>query len=242
MVTRRRGALPDALLITCEHGGNRVPAPYAPLFRSLRDALKTHRGLDFGALVLARELAAAFDAPLVFSTVTRLLVDLNRSSGHRRLHAEPVRGAPAAVRERILSAHYHPYRAEAEAHVQRAIARGRRIVHVSSHSFTPELHGHVRTADIGLLYDPARPGEVALASRWKAALADMAPTLRVRRNYPYLGRNDGFTSSLRRAHGPHDYIGVEIEVNQAIVFGPARRWAGLRATLVDTLRDALVSR
>ena len=241
MVTKLQTGRNDAVLITCEHGGNRVPAGYAPHLSSLKAALQTHRGQDFGALVLARELAAAFGAPMVHSTVTRLLVDLNRSIGHPHLHGEPLRQAPAALRERIVAEHYRPYRAEVEALVEASIARGQRVVHVSSHSFTPELHGHVRTADVGLLYDPARPGEVALAARWKATLAEVAPTLRVRRNYPYQGRNDGFTSSLRRAHGPADYVGIEIEVNQAIVFGPPSRWAGLRATLVGTLRDALVS-
>ena len=231
----------DAVLVTCEHGGNRVPADHAPLFKTLQAALQTHRGLDFGALLMARELAAAFHAPLVHSTVTRLLVDLNRSVGHRRLHAEPVREAPAAVRERILAGHYRPYRAEVEAAVQAAVARGQRVVHVSSHSFTPELDGEVRSADIGLLYDPRRAGEVALAARWKTALNEVAPTLRVRRNYPYEGRNDGLTSSLRRAHGPGVYVGVEIEVNQATVFGPPRCWAQLRASLIASLRTALVA-
>ena len=34
------------------------------------------------------------------------------------------------------------------------------MIHVSSHSFTPELDGKVRRADVGLLYDPAPRGEV----------------------------------------------------------------------------------
>ena len=72
----------DSFLITCEHGGNRVPAPYRRLFRGRRALLDSHRGYDPGALVMARALAAAFTAPLVTSTVSRLLIDLNRSTGH----------------------------------------------------------------------------------------------------------------------------------------------------------------
>jgi predicted N-formylglutamate amidohydrolase len=231
----------DTLMITCEHGGNRVPARYRDLFGGLAAVLETHRGLDLGALVLARELAAAFGAPLIASTVTRLLVDLNRSVGHPGLHAAPVRECAAGVREQILAAHYRPYRAEAEAEVRKAMARGRRLVHVSAHSFTPVLDGQVRTADVGLLYDPRRAGEVQLCAHWKASLAALAPGLRVRRNYPYEGRNDGFTSHLRRACSPSNYVGVEIEVNQAIVLGPPRRWAELRSTLVTSLRAALAA-
>ena len=38
------------------------------------------------------------------------------------------------------------------------MSRGRRVIHISSHSFTPELNGKVRRADVGLLYDPGSPG------------------------------------------------------------------------------------
>ena len=41
------------------------------------------------------------------------------------------------------------------------MARGRRVIHISSHSFTPELDGKVRSADVGLLYHPGRHGEAA---------------------------------------------------------------------------------
>ena len=112
---------------------------------------------------MARELAAAFKAPLVASTITRLVVDLNRSIGHPRLHGEGVRKLPRAERDSILREHYLPYRTEAEGLIHKAIARGRRVVHVSSHSFTPELHGKVRAADVGLLYDPARPDDTSFA-------------------------------------------------------------------------------
>jgi predicted N-formylglutamate amidohydrolase len=238
-VVSARRAAPDALLITCEHGGNSVPVPYRGLFAGLQDMLKTHRGYDLGALLMARELSAAFKAPLVAATVTRLLVDLNRSVGHPTLHVAPVRALPRDARAHIVAEHYQPYRAQVEGLVERSLVRGRRVVHVSSHSFTPELHGQVRTADIGLLYDPTRAGEVQLCARWKAALAQVAPALRVRRNYPYEGKNDGFTSHLRRSHAPAAYVGVEIEINQAIVLGAPRRWADTRAALIASLRMAL---
>ena len=65
------------------------------------------------------------------------------------------------------------------------------MIHVSAHSFTTALHRKVRTADVGLLYDPARPGEVRLAAKWKVALAHAALELRVRRNCPYASTDDG---------------------------------------------------
>jgi predicted N-formylglutamate amidohydrolase len=234
--------LADDLVVTCEHGGNRVPPRYRPMFRGLKRDLETHLGYDSGALLLARDLAAAFRAPLVASTVTRLVVDLNRSIGHPRLYGKSVRGLAREERERILADHYLPYRTEVEQVIATKISHGRRVIHVSSHSFTPELHGKVRTADVGLLYDPARPGEARLGATWKAALAHAAPELRVRRNYPYAGTDDGFMPYLRRRFRPRAYVGIEIEMNQAIVVGARMRWTALRSAIIDSLCVALASR
>jgi len=96
----------------------------------------------------------------------------------------------------------------------------------------------VRRADVGLLYDPGRRGEVQLCARWKAALANMAPELRVRRNYPYAGRGDGLTCYLRKRFSPGVYVGIELEVNQKIVFAAGRRWTALRGMLIDSLLAA----
>jgi predicted N-formylglutamate amidohydrolase len=227
-----------AFLFTCEHGGNRIPARYRTLFAGRRALLDSHRGFDPGALLTAKALAKAFAAPLVASTVSRLLVDLNRSLGHRQVFSPMTRAAPAALRVRIVEEHYRPHRTEVERLVRGAIARGRRVIHVASHSFTPVLDGDVRTADVGLLYDPRRRRESALCARWKDALAARAPALRVRRNYPYAGKADGLTSYLRTRFSPANYVGVELEVNQRIVAAGAPGFQSLRRMLVETLRSA----
>jgi predicted N-formylglutamate amidohydrolase len=190
---------------------------------------------------MARALASAFKAPLATSSISRLLVDLNRSIGHPRLFSATTRGVPEAVREEIVAQYYRPYRVRAESLVRQAVARGRRVIHISSHSFTPMLNGSVRRADVGLLYHPGRPGEAALCARWKAALAVVAPELQVRRNYPYAGKGDGLTAYLRLRFAHDAYVGVELEVNQRIVFAAGRRWTALRQALIDSLRDASAS-
>src|SRR5258708_10949354 len=167
------------------------------MFRGHRALLDSHRGYDPGALVMAKALARALRAPLLSSTVSRMLIDLNRSIGHPRLLSAATRGAPAELRTKIVAQHYLPYRTQVERLVRQAVARGRRVIHISSHSFTPELRGEVRNADVGLLYHPARRREAALCDRWKAALGGSALRLRVRRNYPYEGKHDGFTAYLR---------------------------------------------
>lgn len=232
----------DRLVITCEHGGNRIPAQYHDLFRTRQAALDSHWGFDPGALTMARVLARTFAAPLVASTVSRLLVDLNRSPSNPRLHSDVIRKAPAEVRGHVLECYYQPFRVQAEHLVGQAIADRGRVIHISSHSFTPELDGKVRTADIGLLYDPARAGEVELCAHWKASLEACAPEFTVRRNYPYAGKGDGLTAWFRKRLPPDTYVGIELELNQKHVAPAARQWAALRRAVVESLRAALASR
>jgi predicted N-formylglutamate amidohydrolase len=228
----------DSFLVSCEHGGNRIPAPYRSLFRGYDALLDTHRGYDFGALVMARALARALRAPLVTSTISRLLIDLNRSIGHPRVFSAATRGAPAILRANIAEQHYWPYRLRVERLVRQSVSRRRRVIHISSHSFTPELDGKVRSADVGLLYHPGRRGEAELCARWKSSLAELAPQLRVRRNYPYAGKGDGLTSYLRQRFAPSVYVGIELEINQSIVLAAGRRWTAFRSSLIDSLRTA----
>jgi predicted N-formylglutamate amidohydrolase len=228
----------DTFLITCEHGGNRIPAAHRQLFRGQRALLESHRGYDAGALVMAKEFAGSLGAPLVASTTSRLLVDLNRSIGHRTLFSAAAHAAPAETRARIIEEHYRPYREQVEAIVRQAVSLARRVVHISSHSFTPELDGTIRTADVGLLYDPRRRGEAETCARWRDSLAVLAPELRVRRNYPYAGKDDGLTSHLRKRFAQTDYVGIELEINQSIVAAGGRRWTALRRMLIESFQAA----
>lgn len=228
----------DTFIITCEHGGNRIPARYRRLFRGQRALLDSHRGYDPGSLVMAKALASACRAPLVASTVSRLLIDLNRSIGHPQLFSAVTRAAPAEMRAQIVERYYRPYREQVERLVGQAVSRGHRVVHISSHSFTAELDGRVRGADVGLLYHPGRRGEAEVCARWKESLAALAPELRVRRNYPYAGKGDGLTAHLRLRFAQCDYVGIELEVNQGIDLATGRRWTGLRRLVIDSLRTA----
>ncbi len=235
------GRLPGgvAVLVTCEHGGNRVPAPWARLLADAAGALATHRGWDPGALPLARELARILRAPLRAATVTRLLVDLNRSPHHPRVFSEWTRGLPAAERALLLARHHGPHRDAVEGDVAEQVRRGRRVVHLGVHSFTPELDGVVRRADLALLYDPGRPLERALCSAWARELACALPQLAVRRNQPYRGASDGLTTSLRRSFPAEAYLGVEIEVSQRLLGADGRFPRTIAVALAEGLGTAL---
>ena len=239
----RQGPL---LLLSCEHASNALPAAWRGLFPAQQALLYSHRGLDIGALEAARRLARALDAPLLAARWSRLLVDLNRSSGHPRLFAPQVRALPAVAREEILARCYRPYRDALRARVATAMASGQRVVHVSVHSFTPVLDGVTRRCDIGLLYDPARLREKSLCLRWQQALGMHDAGLVVRRNYPYRGTADGLVTTLRREFPPGHYAGIELEINQRHALGPRAAWLhlldGLAATLAASLNPAAAAR
>lgn len=229
----------ERLVITCEHGGNRVPRNYASVLRPLRAMLKTHRGFDPGALRLALDLAAATGAPLDASTTTRLLVDLNRSIDHPDVFGPTTRDMPELERKRIIADHYQPYRSAVERRIADLVRAGHPVMHISVHSFTPVLRGRTRKADIGLLYDPSRKRESAFVDAWAAALGLVNDAARVRRNYPYKGTSDGFTTYLRTLHADARYAGIELEVNQQLVRRGGAAWLRSRASIVTALLLAI---
>lgn len=228
------------ILITCEHGGNRIPRNYAPLFRHHRALLKTHEGYDRGALALAKTLARLTAADLVYAVTSRLLIELNRSPGHPKFFSAATANAPREIQQEIARRYYRPYRRRVEQRAASATDVNRQLIHVSAHTFTPVLNGKTREADIGLLYDPKRTSEVDFCATWAHALAIELPNARVRRNYPYKGVSDGLTTFLRSRFGADDYIGVELEVNQKHV-SDGRAWRNYRSAIGRALKSAVES-
>lgn len=224
-----------ALLVTAEHGGNRVPAAYREVFAPHGELLRSHRGWDPGSLPLARGLARILGGRLIEARLSRLLVDLNRSPTNRRVLSEITRPLPPAERTRLLQRYHRPHWDAVDSFVAGEIGRERRVLHLSIHSFTPSLNGASRGQDLALLYDPRSSAERCLAACWIAALRRAEPTLRLRRNHPYRGRDDGLTTALRTRFSPDAYAGIEVEVNQRHVRPDGRFPAWIPALLADTL-------
>lgn len=203
------------LVLTCEHAGNEIPQEYENLFSEAAEVLETHRAYDPGALDLFRKLSplAVFGQEYMMS---RLLVEPNRSLGHAQLFSEFTAQLPEAQKEQILDDFYLPYRNYVESRIGDLISAGNEVLHISVHTFTPELNGEQRNADIGLLFDPARSAEADFCKNFKNSILQQDRDLRVRFNYPYLGVDDGFTTYLRKQF-PQHYLGIELEVNQAFV-------------------------
>jgi len=229
---------PLAVLVTCEHAGNRVPEDLAPLFAGHEALLASHRGYDAGATDLARALVREFAAPLLATFVTRLVADSNRSPGRRGLFSTFTKSLPASEKRRILAAHHTPHRQGVADAVAANWQKGLATLHLAAHTFTPVLNGQTRRADVGLLYDPTRLTERELCAAWRMDLLARAPGLAVLRNSPYRGASDGLATWLRRSHPESAYMGVEIELNQKHL-GDTADWAKLVDHVTLALRAAL---
>lgn len=224
----------DVLVLTCEHAGNRIPAQYVHLFRGAADVLATHRGWDPGALTLAKLLSRELGRPLHAITWSRLFVEANRAPTNHRIWSRFTKSLPKAERDSILDRWWRPHREAVEKAVASEIARGRRVVHVAVHSFTPELDGEVRNAEVGFLYDSRHKREAKFCREWASALNALDPSLRLRHNYPYSGAADGLSTWLRKRHPESLYLGIELEINQGLV--DAKGWRRFQQNVADSLR------
>lgn len=227
------------LLFTCEHAANAVPEEYRRLFAGHAEVLRTHRAYDRYALELAGRLARTFHAPLLAARVTRLLVDCNRSPASRNLFSPYSRPLARQEKERIRAAWHTPHQAAVAEEVAGIIRTGAMAVQLAIHSFTPVLNGTVRTADLGLLYDPARSGEKKLCARWLEELRREAPELRLRRNYPYLGKTDSLPTMLRQRFPEEKYLAIELEINQG--YAETRDSSSLAGIIAASLDRAIFS-
>lgn len=228
-----------AVIVTCEHGGNEIPFKFRPLFASAeaRAALQSHRGFDPGTLELARLLASQLKARLCFATTSRLLIELNRTLGHRQLFSEWTRVLSPEERQRLINEYYLPYRQRVEEHVAAQVT-SRPVLHVSVHSFTPILNEKTRRTDVGLLFDPSRRFETEFCRGWKKSIHAALPDHAVHFNLPYRGTSDGFTVALRKRFPDSRYAGIELEVNQKFVADNAV-WRRLQSQLAASLLAAV---
>lgn len=200
------------LVLTCEHAFPDIPEKYQKLFYDEPGILKTHEAYDPGAFDLFKDLEslAAFSN---YQSIGRLLIETNRSEHHPKLFSRYSRVLSKQNKADILQTYYIAYRSKIERKIQDYITDGKTVVHLSVHTFTPVLNGVERNCDIGLLYDPLRTAEKEFCKDWKAEILNQNLELKLRFNYPYLGKADGFTTSLRKIF-PKNYLGIELEVNQ----------------------------
>lgn len=203
-----------ALILTCEHASQDVPAAFSSMFKGEQALLDSHRGIDKGAQAIFNAFKQALPAESLSGKYTRLLIDLNRSEDHPQLFSELTCNLSLKDKEAILNDVYKPFRTQVLLWAKKALKERQRIIHLSLHSFTPNLNGQERTTDIGFLYHPGHPQEAAFARAWRKNLRPSLEGFELHMNRPYQGKSDGHTQSLRQLFDEQSYIGLELEVNQ----------------------------
>ena len=203
------------LLLVCEHATNFIPAQFKNLQLS-DEVLNSHAALDIGAHELAQAISQLLDAPLVSTSVSRLVYDCNRPFG--AMGAIPEKSeiyqipgnenlGDAEARDRF-GKYYLPF----ETAISNRLAEfSLPPLFVTIHSFTPVYHGQARAVDIGIVCD-----QDSRLMDEMVRLAKDQTGYRVEANKPY-GPGEGVTHTL----GLHGYgnglLNVMIEVKNDLL-------------------------
>jgi predicted N-formylglutamate amidohydrolase len=212
-VTNPEGSSPYVLV--CDHASNFVPPPYGTLGLEPAD-LERHIAWDPGALPVARRMAAALDATLIESCVSRLVIDCNRAlhapdlilevSVSERIVVPANQQLSADEREARIALSWRPFHDAIETIVGSRLARGHDTALVSVHSFTPVFRGRERPWQIGIVHDE----DVRLSHPFVAAL-ERVGGLTVGDNQPY-SPADGVYYTLERHARSRGLASVMIEI------------------------------
>ncbi len=232
------GASPFVLV--CDHASNRLPEKYGNLGLT-PEALLSHIAWDPGAMALCEAMSAILDAPIVASTVSRLIIDCNRDLDAPDLIWTLSEATPIPANENLSEAerafriaHFHaPFHDAIETLLN--ARKGRETVLVCMHSFTPVYLGVARPWPIGLIHgrDPLFTGHL------RDALVEMAPEMNIGWNEPYAALN-GVTLTLERHGDARGLPATMIEVRNDEIADEAgiARWADLLAKGLAVARGA----
>ncbi|WP_240232156.1 N-formylglutamate amidohydrolase [Devosia lacusdianchii] len=240
LVSNVRGASP--FVIVCDHASNRIPAKYGDLGLSASERL-SHIAWDPGALAVSRHLSEVLDAPLVQSTVSRLIIDCNRDlnapdliwtlSEATRIAANE--GLDAEERQYRIDRFHRPYHAAIETLLEARRQAGQETILVCMHSFTPIYHGVARPWPIGMIHGVDQRFTRAVFD----ALAAEDPEMNLGWNEPYAALN-GVTLTLEKHGDGRGLDATMIEIRNDEILEPAgvAAWSNRLARCLNAARQA----
>jgi predicted N-formylglutamate amidohydrolase len=210
------------IVFVSEHASRYIPQELQNLGLSL-ELVDSHIAWDPGALHLAEKLSDAFDAPLVASSVSRLIYDCNRPP--ESIGAIPTKSENHVIpgnidlthgqRESRIEHIYVPFSNALESTLNTALDAQHLPCLITIHSFTPVYDGLERDVEIGILHD----SDSRLADHILANAAENSSFI-IRRNEPY-GPKDGVTHTLKKHALPNAIPNVMIEVRNDLIMEPA---------------------
>lgn len=240
LVSNAQGRSPFVLV--CDHASRRIPEQYGTMGLSETERA-SHIAWDPGALPVSQKLRDMLDAPLVESTVSRLVIDANRDltapdliwtlSEATRIPANE--GLSAGERQYRIETYHRPYHAAIERVLRDRAATGRESALVCVHSFTPVFLGVHRPWPIGLIHGR----DQGFTAAFRDALAAANPGLLIGWNEPYAALN-GVTLTLEK-HGDGrgiDATMIELRNDEIASAEGVSLWASRIAVALREARKA----
>ena len=224
-------------VLACDHASNRIPEAYGNL--GLRPAQQLmHIAWDPGAFAVSVRLSELLDAPLVASTVSRLVVDCNRHHDapdlipglSERTEIPGNKGVGANERAERVDRYHAPFHEALRRLMDRRQQAGTPALLATVHSFTPIYKDVRRPWPIGLIHGR----DTALTAALRDALADADPGMNIGWNEPYSALN-GVTYTLEH-HGWERGIEatmIEIRHDEILETDGVERWALRLADCLD---------
>lgn len=228
---------PSPFVLVCDHASRRIPERYGTM--GLTEAERvSHIAWDPGALAVSETLVQLLDAPLVASTVSRLVIDANRDLDAPDLIWTLSEATRIAANENLspeerdfrIAAYHRPFHDAVDEVLDRRQRAGIDTVLVCVHSFTPVYLGQARPWPIGVLHGR----DEGFTRAFRDALAADRPDLNIGWNQPYAALN-GVTLTLEK-HG--DGRGLEatmLEIRNDEIRSDAgvAKWAKLIARALE---------
>jgi predicted N-formylglutamate amidohydrolase len=214
-------------VVICDHASNALPPAFGSLGIGAAER-EAHIAWDPGALGVSRAIAKILDAPLVYATVSRLVIDCNRPLDAPDLipavsEATAIPGnaglSEAERRRRIATVH-EPYHDAIDALLDIRLAAGMETALVAVHSFTPRYRGVARPWQAGIIFDRDRRLADVLIDGLTASGANVGI------NEPY-SPADRVYYTLSRHGEARGLAAVMIEIRNDLIRGEAEQqtWA-----------------
>lgn len=156
MIDNEKGK--SEFVILADHAANYIPPKYKNLGLDEKQ-LQMHIAWDPGSLAVAKILSQMFDAPLIYSTISRLIIDNNRSHDREDLIpkiSEYIRikgneNISKAEHQKRINNYHIPYHNAISDLLDEREKTGMNSIIMSIHSFTPTYNKIMRPWEIGLI-------------------------------------------------------------------------------------------
>lgn len=234
LVTNVQGQ--SRVLLVCEHASHHIPERYAGLGMTDADKM-SHAAWDPGACAVAERMSEILDAPLLVSTVSRLVYDCNRpptSAGAIRAISEQI-AVPGNVSlttaeqiERVEMV-YEPFKQMLTKTIKSFALSP---ILVTIHSFTRTYNDKRRDVDIGFIHD--------VDARLAKTMVDMSGQrlgLKYAMNEPY-SKADEVAHTLELHGTDNGLVNVMVEICNDLI-ETTEQQALIAQMLVDLLKASL---